>query len=357
MKNLVIQIIHRPDGGGAEFLSRIINEKIPNSKFDAIAIYFNNPKKVKLRDNEFSLGTRSSYNPLNFFKLFFFIFKKTRKYNKVILHGHLTHALYFLAPFSYFSKFLLIYTEHNSFNKRRNLKFLRSIEKYIYSRYSRIISISPFVQKELINWLYGKKNKQKNKFMVIFNGSKLYPFKKRKLSKQKFNFLSIGSLTEQKGFDLAIETINSCRDYVSSYTILGEGSQRGYLTKLISKYDLEKIVYLPGFKKPKLYIEKCDIGLIPSKWEGFGLVSIEMVSSGMPILISDVRGMSDLFCDFQTVKIIKGREIEEWVFELKDFVNNIINIESELKDSSQNVAIFSLANMIDNYRNLYLDYF
>ena len=93
--------------------------------------------------------------------------------------------------------------------------------------------------------------------------------------------------------------------------------------------------------------------MIPSRWEGFGLVSIEMVSSGMPILISDARGMSDLFCDFQTVKIIKGREIKEWVIELKDFLNNIINIESELKDSSQNVAIFSLANMIDNYRNLY----
>ena len=171
MKNLVIQIVNSPDGGGAEFLARVINQKLNDYDFDSCAIYFNNPKNILLKNNEYKLGDYSGYNPINFINLSLFLLKKSRNYKHVILHGHLTHALYLLIPFSFFSKYSLIYTEHNSFNRRRNFKFLRIFEKFVYSRYLKVISISPYVKEQLISWLNLAHNKfNADKFIVIFNG-------------------------------------------------------------------------------------------------------------------------------------------------------------------------------------------
>ena len=153
MKNLVIQIVNRPDGGGAEYLARTINQEMSDFSFDNFLIFFHNPKKRTLNENEYLLGKIHAYNPINIIKLFFFITKKAKRYKKVILHGHLTHSLYFLIPFSFFSKFILFYTEHNSFNKRREIRILRPVERFIYSRYDKIISISPYVKDQLFKWL------------------------------------------------------------------------------------------------------------------------------------------------------------------------------------------------------------
>ncbi len=358
MKYLVIQIVCMPDGGGAEFLARTINRKCNDNRFDSISVFFNNPRNIFLKDNEFQLGNNYAYNPINFFKLLFLIIKKSKKYKKVILHGHLTHALYFLIPFSYFSKFILFYTEHNSTNGRRRFSFLRPFEKFVYSRYTKIISISPFVQYKLMSWLeINNKNLNNDKFLVIFNGTKLYPFIKRNFNKQKFNFLSIGSLSTQKGFELTINVVNELKDHVSNYFILGDGPKRNDLNKLISKLKLNDIVKLKGFSNPADYLNICDIGMIPSRWEGFGLVSVEMVSSGMPLLISNARGMSDLFSEFETVKIIEGRDISQWCAEIKNLIKNINGYQKSLEISSQLVTKFSMENMVLNYKKEYLKFF
>ena len=122
MNSLVIHIVSSPDGGGAEFLVRELNKELNDNRLKSFAVYLNNPRNVALKNNEYQLGNLSSYNPRNFISLFFYLIKKTRNYKKVILHGHLTHALYFLVPFSFFKKFSLIYTEHNSYNKSIRLK-------------------------------------------------------------------------------------------------------------------------------------------------------------------------------------------------------------------------------------------
>ena len=355
MKNLVLQIVSSPDGGGAEFLVREINKELNDNSFESYAIYLNNPRKILLRNNEYQLGNHSAYDPRNFISLFFFLLRKTRNYKKVILHGHLTHALYFLIPFSFFKKFSLIYTEHNSYNKRRDFKFLRPIERFVYSRYLKVISISPYVKKELSIWLGLNKNKfYEEKFIVILNGTKLYPFKKRNFTKKKFNCLSIGSLTTQKGFDLSIKAISRNKELISKYYILGEGPQRKYLEALISKLKLEDLVELVGFSDPEIFLNKCDIGLIPSKWEGFGLVSIEMVSSGMPLLISNAKGMADLFPEIKTVNILQDREISSWAFAIKSLIKNIKKYEKSVLISSKEVTIFSITNMVQKYKKEYL---
>ena len=209
---------------------------------------------------------------------------------------------------------------------------------------------------QLFEWL-GKNNINKNKFIVVFNGTKLYPYIERDFNKKKFNLLSIGSLTNQKGFDLSINAVSESREYIENYYILGEGPKREFLENLILKLKLSEIIKLKGFCDPEIYLDKCDLGLIPSKWEGFGLVSVEMVSSGMPLLISDVKGMSDLFYNIGSVKIIKDREISSWSNEIKNSISNLKKNKKVLEKSSQSVRQFSINNMVNSYKKEYLKFF
>ena len=124
---------------------------------------------------------------------------------------------------------------------------------------------------------------------MIYNGTKLFNYFERTYDYEKFKIISIGRLIPQKGFDIAIKAINEVRDNVESYTILGSGKDRQYLERLIEKYRLEEKVNLIGFKENILHwIKKSNLGLIPSRYEGFSLASIEMISTGLPVISSCV---------------------------------------------------------------------
>ena len=82
-----------------------------------------------------------------------------------------------------------------------------------------------------------------------------------------------------------------------------------------------------------------------------------MASSGMPLLISDVKGMSDLFYNIGSVKIVKDSEISSWSNEIKNLIFNLKKNKKVLEKSSQSVRQFSISNMVNNYKKEYLKFF
>ena len=125
------------------------------------------------------------------------------------------------------------------------------------------------------------------------------------LIEEKFNLISIGNLTLQKSHDVSIKAISHCKELINSFIILGEGPERNNLERLIMKRKLSNIVKLKGYKADFYKcLKNSDLGLISSRWEGFGLVSIEMISSGLPLCISQVGGMTNIIKELDTVKII-----------------------------------------------------
>ena len=131
MKALVIQVCYDCSGGGAEFIANKISSIKNPEIFESKAIFFKNNKKIPIKNNQIVLNSNKKFSLITFIKLFFLIFKLSNNYSKVILHAHLTEALYFLTPFSYFKKFNLIYTEHNSKYSKRKYFFLRPFEKFV----------------------------------------------------------------------------------------------------------------------------------------------------------------------------------------------------------------------------------
>src|SRR5699024_9391685 len=80
--------------------------------------------------------------------------------------------------------------------------------------------------------------------------------------------------------------------------LIGEGPLLSQIQEKVKKMKLEKRVLFLGFRKdiPEV-MHTVDLIVIPSKWEGFGLIAAEAMACGIPIVASDVMGLSDVVAD------------------------------------------------------------
>ena len=120
--------------------------------------------------------------------------------------------------------------------------------------------------------------------------------------KEKFNILLLGSLTEKKGIDLFLESLPFFSKKINQVKIVGSGPEKQKLIDISKKNKTDHLIeFIPFVEDPSTYIYQSDIGIIPSRWEGFGLVASEMRSSGLPILISDTPGLYNIFYKYNGV--------------------------------------------------------
>ena len=103
-------------------------------------------------------------------------------------------------------------------------------------------------------------------------------------------FVVAGRLTHQKGFDrLLVDFAKTPRDFC--LIILGEGPELKNLTKQIKSLDLQKRVFLEGFKEnPWSIISGADAFLLPSRWEGMSNVSLEALACGVSVIATPEAG-------------------------------------------------------------------
>jgi glycosyltransferase involved in cell wall biosynthesis len=109
--------------------------------------------------------------------------------------------------------------------------------------------------------------------------------------------LAAGRLEVQKGHDLLLRAYAASGVATShDLVILGEGSRRADLERLVSALDLAGRVRLPGFAgNPFAWMAACDLFVLPSRWEGFGSVLAEAQACGAPVLATDCRyGPADI---------------------------------------------------------------
>ena len=102
---------------------------------------------------------------------------------------------------------------------------------------------------------------------------------------------AIGRLSEQKGFDCLLNALARVDNKDLHLVILGEGPLRVQLESQAKNLGISERVHLPGFvTNPVCILEKSALFVLPSRWEGFGNVIIEALSTGVPIVATDCPG-------------------------------------------------------------------
>ena len=226
----------------------------------------------------------SVYSPKHIFSLCRFI----RHYD--VIHTHNTACQLFvpITKCLTFGGAKLITTEHNANNRRRGKWYFKMADKWMYSRYEKIICIADQTKQNLEAHI-GKKKK----IIIIYNGVNTANFLKpinEITNRQNFIITMIAAFREQKDQDTLIRAMAELPD---NYTlqIVGDGPRRPILEKLAE----EKNVEFLGIRTdiPDI-LSSTDIVVLSSHWEGLSLSSIEGMASGRPFIASDVDGLHEM---------------------------------------------------------------
>lgn len=354
-KKVVVNVIPGPKGGGAELLVRELHKGLSLRQQNSYVIYFDS-RGVALRENELCIE-RGVRNPLNVFYLRAMLARIKRETGApLIIHAHLTWPFFYVVLATVFMECTLFFTEHSTSNRRRKLPFFWMIERWFYKRYRKIFCITEGVRQSLVSWL---RLEQDDDVRVVLNGGRLFSMSARApLENRKANLVSVGSLYKVKNFHTVVRAIPSLEGMVGSYVIVGEGPEYESLSRTIERNGLSNLVRLVGWSdNVEGYLSDADIMVIPSLWEGFGLVAVEGMSSGLSVVASNVPGLVEVLDASKSfVTLVDNvRSPEAWAYGLK------LSIQKLTADGDGKLALearsqaerFSMDAMIEQYLMFY----
>ena len=173
------------------------------------------------------------------------------------------------------------------------------------------------------------------------------------LSKDKFNILFIGSVTDRKKPHMIIEAIQRINDKSYNLSIVGPAPNEKYfkeLKDLINKSDLQNQVSLIGpvdRESVKDYYSTSNLMILPSISEGLARVIFESQVAMCPVLVTDAPGMSDIVIDGQTGYVFESNNLDSLSLKIEYIKNNY----DEASLVAKNAKGFILSNYSeDNFK-------
>lgn len=102
---------------------------------------------------------------------------------------------------------------------------------------------------------------------------------------------AIGRLVQPKGFDCLLNAVAKLKNETIDLVILGEGPLRAQLVAQATGLGIRERVHMPGFvSDPLSVLKKSSLFVLSSRWEGFGNVIVEALSTGIPVVATDCSG-------------------------------------------------------------------
>ncbi|MEO6077667.1 MAG: glycosyltransferase family 4 protein [Candidatus Andersenbacteria bacterium] len=129
--------------------------------------------------------------------------------------------------------------------------------------------------------------------LVPTNAEKL-PREALGFTDQDFVCVSIGRLVPRKGYDTLLETFKQLPN--AKLIIIGDGPMKRGLESKIAKYEISERVHLAGFvpeKEKQAMLRSADLYVSAAQHEGFGIVFLEAMDAGLPIVAANDGGQKD----------------------------------------------------------------
>jgi glycosyltransferase involved in cell wall biosynthesis len=140
--------------------------------------------------------------------------------------------------------------------------------------------------------------------------------------------LTVGYLEERKGHAYVLYSVAELKKmgYKIHYVLVGDGPQRGRLEKLTDELGISDSVTFEGNKThPEVwvYYQNCDICVLPSWNEAFGIAYIEALSLGIPVIgCKGEGGPEDLIALGDCIELVTPRDISSLSMALIRLIEN-----------------------------------
>lgn len=174
-------------------------------------------------------------------------------------------------------------------------------------------------------------------------------------TKKEFNgkILTISRLEKEKNLEMAIKVFAKIYQKYpqATFTIVGEGSQRNNLEKLVKNLKIEKNVNFVGWQNsPSDFYKDCDIYLSTSLFEGYGMSIVEVASYGLPLVLSNT-GIAREYFENNGALIFEPKDFETAYTHLNSLFEN-----PDLRDDLSKKAIVSVRKKLQNWDDYLLSY-
>ncbi|MGB9956466.1 glycosyltransferase [Haloferax prahovense] len=141
--------------------------------------------------------------------------------------------------------------------------------------------------------------------------------------------LFVGRLEKRKGVDTLIKLIQNAEFINTCFHFVGEGPLEQQISKLSTSENVEYHGYVSDERKLAKIYSSSDLLVLPSRrsgdWEElFGIVLIEAMSSGIPVISTDCVGPREIISDGETGFIVN----QDKPIELQDRINKLISDSS-----------------------------
>lgn len=218
-------------------------------------------------------------------------------------------------------------------------KIFALIEKILAIKTDKIINISKSEYESALKY----KIAPKKKMCIIENGIDFTKFenndKYREETRKKYHIENneivigvVGRLTEQKDPMTMIKAFELVYKENKNTRLMYVGS--GELEKNVKQYAkekniLDKIIITGWVNNVEQYIPAFDIAVLPSKWEGFGLVLIEYMACDKPIIATNVGGIKDIIENEKNGLLVEVENEKQ----LQEAIKKYIKDKSLIKDN------------------------
>lgn len=350
--------------GGAENMVAQLVAGLDKEKFDVVVLTSNPRENNHIQDlvdasgvktYYYSSSKKSVYSRIKNFVRINSILKKERP---DIVHTNLSIVVYVL-PYVLFHRVKLIHTVHNIPNKdlgrgsRFLLKILVKLKKIKFSSISRII------QKEIVK----EYNVGESLCPVIVNpvDCKKYEMiavQSRNREKGVFHFVSVGRLSNQKNHMLLIQAFKKVVEKKQNVllTIAGDGLLRGRLTDYVHRMALDdRVIFLGEIADVPNLLAQCDAFVLSSDYEGLPLTLLEAMAAGLPIISTNVGGVSDIVINEKNGLLVPSKNSDLLADSMVRLISDL-DLRKKLLDNAPKMAKqYDISCFIDKYTSLYME--
>lgn len=167
----------------------------------------------------------------------------------------------------------------------------------------------------------------------------------------------VGQLDERKGLDNLLPAFKNVTQEIPEAVLLivGTGVMQQWIETFIIQNCLERNIRLTGFRNDIQNIMRTiDVLVLPSWWEGFGIVIIEAMAAGKPVVTTNVSSMPEIVIHQDTGLVVPAKDEQQLFQAMLELVQNS---EKASRMGKRGCAVvmekFTISGMIEQYLTLF----
>ncbi|MBR5384318.1 MAG: glycosyltransferase [Bacteroidales bacterium] len=267
-----------------------------------------------------------------------------------VVHAHLFPSLYLSAIAASGLGVKLVFTEHSTSNRRRDKRWMRFFERWVYGRYNRVVSISEGVRRALLEWLGVDGNER---FVVIDNGVDLERFSSLRVDVEPDSMIMVSRFVPAKDQETVIRALALMKSD-AVLVLVGDGPGRSRCEDVAFELGLaDRVRFMGECSDVAELMAAARIGVQSSVWEGFGLTAVELMACGKPVLGTDVDGLRQVIDGAGLLfKVGDAKALAEMADGLLEDETRYSEVATKCRERAE---LFDIKKTVNSYLKLYYE--